>query len=63
MNLLNNNGTKEQENVVCANSAIAISLMKNCDLISSFDIAKESLRSGNALKSFNELKSILKWEY
>ena len=60
MNLLNNNGTKEQENVVCANSAIAISLMKNCDLISSFDIAKESLRSGNALKSFNELKSILK---
>ena len=60
MNLLNNNGTKEQENVVCANSAIAISLMENCDLISSFDIAKESLRSGNALKSFNELKSILK---
>ena len=60
MNLLNNNGTKEQENVVCANSAVAISLMKNCDLITSFDIAKESLRSGNALKSFNELKSILK---
>lgn len=60
MNLLNNNGTKEQENVVFANSATAISLMKNCDLITSFDIAKESLRSGNALKSFNELKSILK---
>ena len=60
MNLLNNNGTKDQENVVCANSALAISLMKNCDLITSFDIAKESLRSGNALQSFNELKSILK---
>jgi len=60
MDLLNNNGTKEQENVVCANSALAISLMKNCDLKSSFEIAKETLKSGNALKSFNELKSILK---
>ncbi len=60
MNVLNNSGTEEQENVVCANSALAISLMKNYDLKSSFEIAKESLKTGNALKSFNELKSILK---
>tara|TARA_B100000963_G_scaffold148267_1_gene129128 strand:- start:99521 stop:100513 length:993 start_codon:yes stop_codon:yes gene_type:complete len=60
MNVLNNNGTDEQVNVVCANSALAISLMKNFDLESSFEVAKESLKSGNALKTFNELKSILK---
>ena len=55
MNVLNNQSTTEQQHVVCANAALAISVSKDLDLKTAFAEARESLKSGQALKSFNRL--------
>ena len=60
MNILNGKGTKGQNNVVCANAGVAISLSRDLTIREGFEIAKESLVSGNALESFNKLKSIMR---
>ena len=60
MNVLNGRGTNEQENVVCANASMAISLSKKVTIIEAFELAKDSLLSGKALDSFNKLKDIMK---
>ena len=60
MNILNGKGTKGQNNVICANAGVAISLSRDLTIRQGFEIAKESLVSGNALESFNKLKSIMR---
>ena len=51
MNILNNNATEHQKNVVCCNAAMAISTSKNISLIDAFNLAKESIDSKSALKA------------
>jgi len=53
LNILNNDSTKEQMNVILANAGIAIYCAKKLSSISEgISIAKESIESGNALKCF-----------
>jgi anthranilate phosphoribosyltransferase len=58
MDVLHNNGTESQVNVVCANAAVAISTVKKTGLENAFFEAKESLRSGNALKALQKLQQL-----
>lgn len=60
INVLENKSTEAQKNVVCANAALAISLVKNCSLEDGFETAKTSVESQAALKSFKKLIDILK---
>lgn len=55
MAVLNNKATTAQSNVVIANAATAIAVAKDIDLIPAVQLAKESLESGKALKSFKKL--------
>jgi len=48
-------GTAAQNNVVCANAAMAISLMKNVSIIEGLQLAEESLHSGKAAKALDKL--------
>ena len=56
VNILNGNGTEEQNNVVCANASVAISTVNQIELIDAFQIAKESLLSGKANMAFKKLQ-------
>ena len=58
--IISGNGTAAQNNVVCANAAMAISLMKNCSILDGFHQAKESLLSGQAHKVLHQLIDISK---
>ncbi|WP_293873359.1 anthranilate phosphoribosyltransferase [Flavobacterium sp.] len=58
MNIISGNGTEAQENVVCANAALAISLVENSTVLQAFAKAKESLKSGKALEKLNKLQQI-----
>lgn len=58
MNVLDNKGTAAQENVVCANAAVAISISKNIALETAFLEAKESLKSGGALRALKKLQQL-----
>lgn len=58
MKILNCEGTDAQNNVVCANAGMAISIVNNCSILEGFAKAKDSLESGSALKSLNKLQSI-----
>ena len=60
MNVLNGTGSESQNNVVCANAGVAISTSKGISISEGFEAAKESLKSGKALNSFNKLKEIMK---
>ncbi|WP_299780405.1 anthranilate phosphoribosyltransferase [uncultured Formosa sp.] len=55
VNILQGQGTEAQNNVVCANAAMAIQTVKHTTLTDSFAAAKESLQSGEALKRFKTL--------
>ncbi|RRO15244.1 anthranilate phosphoribosyltransferase [Flavobacteriaceae bacterium 14752] len=55
MNVLNNKATQEQQNAVCANAALAISISKNIELKPALEEAKISLKSGVALQKFKTL--------
>ena len=63
MNVLNGSGSNEQENVVCANASMAISLSKNVSIIEAFEIAKESIKSKSALRCFEKLIELMKWKF
>lgn len=56
LNILNGNGTNAQNNVVCANAAMAISTVKNCSITDGFELAKESLLNGKALEKLKTLQ-------
>jgi len=57
MDIIQGNGTEAQNNVVCANAGMAISLMQKCSIVEGFERAKESLNSG---KAYDSLKNLLK---
>ena len=59
-NVLENKATEAQKNVVCANAALAISLVNNISLEEGFEAAKASVDSKKALNSFKKLISVLK---
>ena len=56
--VLKGTSTEAQKNVVIANAAAAISVMEKKSLIDCLEIAKESLESGKALKSFTKFVEI-----
>ncbi len=55
MNILQNNATIEQINVVIANAALAIQCFKNNSIEEALAIAEESIESGKALTVFKNL--------
>ncbi|WP_435138652.1 anthranilate phosphoribosyltransferase [Formosa sp. A9] len=55
VNILEGNGTKAQNNVVCANAAMAIATVKGTSISDGFEAAKASLASGEALKRLQTL--------
>lgn len=54
-NVINGQGTRSQNNVVCANAGLAIATIKNISHKEGFEMAKESLTSGNAKRSLEKL--------
>jgi anthranilate phosphoribosyltransferase len=56
--ILNNKGSQEQHNVVCANAGMAIATAKDLSPIEGFEQAKASLESGEALKAFKTLQKL-----
>ena len=60
MDVLNGEASNDQENVVCANASLAIAISKDISIIEAFDKAKESIKTKNALKCFNDLIKIMK---
>jgi anthranilate phosphoribosyltransferase len=55
MNILDGKGSQAQQNVVCANAALAISTVESISLEKAFEKATESLLLGNAKNSFSKL--------
>ena len=60
INILNGKGTDAQKNVVCANAGLAISVANKISHLQGFQLAKESLKSKSALKTFNKLIELSK---
>ena len=58
--VLDGKGSEAQNNVVCANAALAISTVNNTSINESFQFAKASLLSGNAKQSFKTLVELSK---
>tara|TARA_B100000780_G_scaffold180781_1_gene126835 strand:- start:2549 stop:3541 length:993 start_codon:yes stop_codon:yes gene_type:complete len=58
IDILSGKGTKAQNQVVCANSAIAISTKMNITLKEGYEKAKESLVSGRAMNSLTSLQKL-----
>lgn len=56
--ILEGKGTEAQNNVVCANAGLAISVVDGHDLETAFGHARESLLSGKALESFQKLQQL-----
>lgn len=56
--IISGNGTKAQNDVVCANAAVAISTMNKLSYIENFDLAKETLESGKALEKLKKLQKL-----
>lgn len=60
MNIISGKGTEAQNNVVCANAAMAIATVNGSSPLESFQLAKESLLSGKALAALNKLQELSK---
>ena len=60
MDIIKNNGTDAQNNVVCANAGMAIATILKVSHIEGFEKAKESLESGKALQSLVKLQKLSK---
>ncbi|HBR52647.1 MAG TPA: anthranilate phosphoribosyltransferase [Flavobacteriaceae bacterium] len=58
--ILNNQGTEAQNHVVCANAAVAISVANQCSILDGYELAKESLISGKAVKALHTLQKLSK---
>ena len=59
-NIISGKGTEAQNNVVCANAAMAIANVTKCSPLEGFQIAKESLLSGKGLKALKTLQELSK---
>jgi anthranilate phosphoribosyltransferase len=53
-------GTEAQNNVVCANAGMAIATVNGCSPLSGFEMAKESLLSGQGLKKLQIVQELSK---
>ncbi|MCF6213502.1 MAG: anthranilate phosphoribosyltransferase [Flavobacteriaceae bacterium] len=60
VDILEGKGTEAQNNVVCANAGLAISVVNKLAHIEGFSLAKESLQSGKALNAFKKLQELSK---
>ncbi len=58
MDILKNQGSEAQKNVVCANAALAIATVEKCSIPTAFARAEESLASGKALRALNKLQEL-----
>ena len=56
--VLEGKGSEAQNNVVCANAAMAIATVTDCNPKEGFEKAKESLLSGKANKAFKKLQKL-----
>ncbi|MFB9076801.1 anthranilate phosphoribosyltransferase [Flavobacterium procerum] len=59
-NIISGKGNEAQNNVVCANAAMAIATVTKCSPQEGFELAKESLFSGKGLKALNTLQELSK---
>ncbi len=59
-NIISGKGTEAQNNVVCANAAMAIATVNGSSPLESFELAKDSLLSGKALAALNKLQELSK---
>jgi len=59
-NIISGKGTEAQNNVVCANAAMAIATVTKCSPLEGFEMAKESLFSGKGLKALQTLQELSK---
>lgn len=60
MEVISGKGTEAQNNVVCANAAMAIATVTQCSPLEGFELAKESLFSGKGLVALNKLQELSK---
>ncbi len=60
LNVLHGQGTKAQNNVVCANAGVAIATVKNLGIKEGFEQAMESLTSGRGLQALKKLQDLSK---
>ena len=58
VSILEGRGTEAQNNVVCANAGLAISIVNNLTHLEGFELAKISLKEKKALKSFKKLQTL-----
>ncbi|PKA83577.1 anthranilate phosphoribosyltransferase [Ulvibacter sp. MAR_2010_11] len=58
MNILEGKGAEAQNNVVCANAGLAISVATGCSITNGFEKASQSLMSGEALQSLQKLQQL-----
>ncbi len=58
MDIISGKGTEAQQNVVCANAALAIANVEGTGILESFAKAKESLLTGKALLKLQKLQQI-----
>lgn len=56
--VLEGKGSNAQNNVVCANAGLAISVVKQVSHLEGFELAKESLENKSAYKSFKDLMEL-----
>ncbi|MEK9609915.1 MAG: anthranilate phosphoribosyltransferase, partial [Flavobacteriaceae bacterium] len=56
--VLEGKGTEAQQNVVCANAAMAIATATDCSPQVGYEKAKESLLSGRANQAFKTLQKL-----
>ncbi|MFH6934716.1 anthranilate phosphoribosyltransferase [Flavobacterium sp. YO12] len=59
-NIISGKGNEAQNNVVCANAAMAISTVTKCSPKEGFELAKESLLSGKGLTALKTLQELSK---
>ncbi|RZJ69732.1 anthranilate phosphoribosyltransferase [Flavobacterium sp.] len=59
-NILEGKGTKAQNDVVCANAALALELLHNTDKKQAFETAHEALLSGKALHTLYHIQQLTK---
>lgn len=60
LNIISGKGTEAQNNVVCANAAMAIATVTGCTPLEGFEQAKESLFSGKGLVALKKLQELSK---
>ena len=58
MDVLLGKGTEAQQQVVCANAALAIATKLDCDLHTAYQKAENALANGHALKAFETLQKL-----